>query len=98
MSDSHIYLLQCNYARIEHALSELRAMCTPQDLLVLMEDSVFALQSPLLADFKTVYVLGDDHQMIADIIPLTQNHIRKTIDYDALADLISDCVKIHTWR
>ena len=98
MSKYTLYIVQCTFSRIESALNELNAICHIDDIIVLMDDAVFALQSPKLAALKTVYVLGHDHQLIDQINNLPSDYTRKVIDYDYLTDLITASEKVHTWR
>lgn len=98
MSQYHLYLLQCSYHRIDTAIQELSQVCLANDVLVLMEDSIFALQHPMLQIFSHIKILGNPHHLIDDSNLFKPQSTLEIIDYDDLADLIHNAHKTHSWR
>lgn len=94
--DSHttLYVMQCTYARINSALQELQAIWQSDDILLLLEDAVFALQHNAIRTFKQVYILqSDTHLLTPDL-----NDKINIIDYSQFAELIHSAHKVHTWK
>ena len=89
-----IFLLQCDYARIELALRELTQLCGDRDAVVLIEDAVFALDHPQINALASLYVLHSD----AHLIPKNLSDSVQSIDYDELAEMLEHADKVINWK
>lgn len=98
MSQYHLYLLQCSFDRIDSAMQELSQVCLENDIIVLMDDSIFALQHPLLQVFSRIKILGNPHNLIDQSGIFNHQHTIDIINYDDLTDLIHASQKTHSWR
>lgn len=98
MPQYHLYLLQCSFDRIDCALQELSQIVINHDVIVLMDDSIFALQHPSIHQFKQIKVLSDDAHLIYPYTTVDSSVIPQVIDYSMLSDLIVHSTKTHCWR
>lgn len=89
-----IFLLQCDYARIDFAINELAQVCGASDAIVLIEDAVFALHHPQIHQLSALYVLHSD----AHLVPDTLNNQVQSIDYEELAELLQHANKVINWK
>ena len=97
MPQYQVYLLQCHFHRIDAALNELKQICQKSDVIVLMEDAVFALEHSLINSFAHVRVFKTAYHS-DDIIAHEIHTDLQLIDYDQLSDLIFGSTKVHSWR
>lgn len=92
-----LYIVQTQFARIPALITELNQLVGTNDQIVLLEDSVFALQQDAclnLMTHHTVSVLETDIELIP------QQHVTRVqiIDYLKFAQLIAQANKVLTWK
>ncbi|OUY07554.1 DsrH/TusB family sulfur metabolism protein [Acinetobacter populi] len=97
-SISTLYIVQASFARIEQCLVELEHLIQPQDAVILMEDSVFALSLPVenhpMEKLQVLYVLESD----AHLIPAHLSTLVNIINYVDFAQMVQNAEKVITWK
>ncbi|MCH4248665.1 MAG: hypothetical protein LKF82_12700 [Acinetobacter populi] len=97
-SISTLYIVQASFARIGQCLVELEHLIQPQDAVILMEDSVFALSLPVenhpMEKLQVLYVLESD----AHLIPAHLSALVNIINYVDFAQMVQNAEKVITWK
>lgn len=89
-----LYLLSCEFTRIDTALDELSQILKESDHLMLLDDAVHALNFANKSTFNNIIILDQDAGLIP---PYLETEI-KIINYTQFAQIIDQASTVHTWK
>ena len=84
MSEKTLYLVQSHFANTQSMLNKLSQLCIAQDSIVLMGDTVLAVQAQRFQSPSEIYILENDAELLAASVDLAV----KIINYAEFAELV----------
>lgn len=96
MSNIQLHFVQCSFTRINNCLEEIAQVYQENDIVILLEDAVFAVYQQLPKQFKTLYLLATDQTCVPNTSDTSL--VIEYIDYVKMAQLIAQADKVLNWR
>lgn len=96
MSKIHLHLVQCTFTRINNCLEEIALVYQKNDIIILLEDAVFAVHLPISEKFDQLYLLEDDQYLSQNTLSTVKSI--QFINYMQMAQLITQADKVLNWR
>lgn len=84
MTNATLYLIQSDFANTEQVFKQLDQIYSPDDVIVLMGDSVLHTESEMLKNKNPIFILENDAELMSNPILETI----QIIDYAKFAEVV----------